>query len=128
MGARVNIVAGAAVDLGGIRAIAGRWIADTRHVALAVGGTCHRTPAHTTAGLAGIGEGAGVRVVAAASVRFNGVGAAPGGRVADAGIVALTNGCARDGVASYANAILAGIGQRASVRVIARAAVRLGWA
>src|SRR5439155_15320037 len=78
------------------------------------------------AGLTGVALGARVPVRAGAAVCLGRGGADAARRIADAGVVALIEGCADDGVRPDAGAGLAGVGLGAGVTVCAGAAVRLG--
>src|SRR5207249_1831492 len=78
------------------------------------------------AGLAGVALGAGVAVGAGGPVGLGRVGAGARGRVAGAGLVALIEGGADDGVRAGAGAGRAGVGLGAGVAVVARGAVRGG--
>src|SRR5205823_13230604 len=75
------------------------------------GGTVGRLgAAGTPPGLAGIDGGAPVAVVAGGVVVLIRVRALPGGRIAGAGVVALVERAADDGVGARAGAVLAGVG------------------
>src|SRR5438128_956310 len=82
-----------------------------------------RTDAHPA--VAHVGPCTGVAVVAGGAVLLGRVGALAGGRVAAAGVVTLIRRSAGDGVRARAPPRLAGVGLRASVAVVAGAAVRL---
>src|SRR5206468_2248405 len=106
--ARVAVVAGAAVGLGGVRAPEGRRVARARGVTLVGCGADDGVPAHAHAALAGIRPRAGVAICAGAAVGLGGVRAWAGRRVARARVA------------------LAGVGPRAGVAIGAGAAVGLG--
>src|SRR5215831_443537 len=95
-------------------------------MALIRGNAGYRPRAGADAGLAGVGERAGVAVVAGGAVRLGRVRANARGRVARASVVALVERCAGHRVRAGAGAGLAGVGLGAGVAVVAGAPVRLG--
>src|SRR5205823_2453067 len=109
----------------GVGAGAARRVADAGDVALIEGGADDGVRPHAGAGLAGVGLGAGIAVGAGGAVRRGRVGAGPGGRIAGAGVVALIEGGADDGVRPDAGAGLAGVALGAGVAVAAGRAVGL---
>src|SRR5437773_1754017 len=122
----VTVVAGGPVRRHRVRAGRAQRVADTRIVALVLGGADDRVDGRTRAALAGVALRAGVAVVARGAVELARVRAQPRGRVAGARIVALIRRRTGDGVAARARAGLAGVGLRAGVAVVARGAVGLG--
>src|SRR5262249_14144920 len=124
--AGVAVGAAAAVRLGRVGASAGRGSADSRVGTLVEGGADDGVRPDAGAGLAGVGLGAGVAVGAGAAVRLGRVRAGAARRIAGAGVVALVEGGADDGVRPDAGASLAGVGLGAGIAVGAGAAVRLG--
>src|SRR5205823_5119277 len=123
--ARVAVVAGAAVGLGGVRARAGTRVARPRVVTLVGCGADDGVPAHAHAALAGIRPRAGVAIAAGAAVGLGGVRARAGTRVARARVVTLVGRGADDRVRARARTHLARVGPRAGVAVVARASVGL---
>src|SRR5205823_1630281 len=123
--AGVAVVARASVGLDGVRARARGRVAGARVVTLVGCGAHDGVPARAHAALAGVGPRAGVVVVARASVGLDGVRACARGRVARPRVVTLVGCWADDGVAARAHAVLAGVGLRAGVVVVARASVGL---
>src|SRR5207245_7469700 len=97
----------------------------TSDVALLRAGADDGVPPDAGAGLAGVGLGAGIAVVAGAAVRLGRVGACAVGRVTNTGVVALIERAADDGVRARTGARLAGVGLRARVAVRAGRAVGL---
>src|SRR5437762_2307072 len=124
--AAVGVVAGRAVELGGIAAGARRGVAGAGGVARAGGRGVDGVGAHAGAGLAGVGLRAGVGVVAGRAVGLGGIAAGARRGIAGAGCVALIGGRAHDGVGAHAGAGLAGVALRARVGVVAARAVGLG--
>src|SRR5437870_5685224 len=125
-GAAVAVVAGGPVMSGGIATGPRRGIARPGGVALIERGADDGLGAHAGAGPAGVGQRAGVAVVAGGAVGLGGIAAGARCGVAGAGGVALVGGGAGDGVGAYAGAGLAGVGQRAGIAVVARPSVGLG--
>src|SRR5439155_971622 len=122
----VPVVARAAVELGGVRARAGRRVAGPRVVTLVGRGADDGVPARAHAGLAGVGPRAGVAVGARAPVGLGGVRACTGRRVARPRVVTLVGGGAYDGRRAGAHSRLTGVGLRARVAVGTRGALGLG--
>ncbi len=79
----------------------------------------HRVGAGAASTLAGVGPGAGVRVVARGPVGFHRIGASPRGRIAGPGVVALIERRAGHRVRPLADAVLARVGAGAGVAVAA---------
>src|SRR5439155_15023813 len=96
-----------------VRAGRTQRVADTRIVALVLGGAHRRDAGRARAPLAGVGRRAGVVVVARGAVGLARVRAQPRGRVARARVVALVRRRTGDGIAGRARAALAGVAQRA---------------
>src|SRR5439155_274235 len=119
------VCAGAAVRLGRVGAGAARRIADAGDVALIERAADDRVGTGADARLAGVALRAGAAVVAGRPVWLVGVGAGAARRVADAGVVALFEGGADDGVRPDAGAGLAGVALGAGVAVAAGRAVGL---
>src|SRR5206468_4029199 len=134
LGARVAVVAGGAVAVVRVGALAGGGVAGAGDVALVGGGADDGVRAGAGATLAGVALRAGVAVVARAAVAGVRVGALAGGGVAGAGVVALVERGADDGVVADAHPALAGArgarivayGARRLERTIGRAARRGG--
>src|SRR5207253_6209322 len=124
LGTAVAVAAGRAVGLARVGAGAVGGIAGASVVALIEGATDDRVCAGADARLAGIALRAGVAVVAGGAVHLGRVGAGAGGRITDAGLVALVRGSADDGVRAGAGAGLAGVALRAGVAVVAGHTVR----
>src|SRR5207237_1144578 len=124
--ARVVVVAGAAVGLGGVRARAGTRVARPRVVTLVGCGADDGVPAHAHAALAGIRPRAGVSIGAGAAVGLGGVRARAGRRVARPRVVTLVGRGADDRVRARARTHLTRVGPRAGVSAAAGAAVGLG--
>src|SRR5206468_8970333 len=103
----------------------GGRITSAGKVALVRGGADDGVAARAHPALAGVGLRAGIAVVARAAVGLRRVRARPRGGRTGAGSVALVGGGADDGVAAGADAALAGVGLRAGIPVVARAAVGL---
>src|SRR5437773_7363670 len=122
----VTVVAGGPVRRHRVRAGRAQRVADTRIVALVLGGADDRVDGRTRAALAGVALRAGVAVVARGAVELARVRAQPRGRVAGARGVALIRRRTGDGVAARARAGLAGVGLRAGVAVVAPGVVGLG--
>jgi hypothetical protein len=123
--AGVVVIAGGAVICIGIAALSRCRIARARDVALVEGGAENGIGAGTAARLTGIGLGAGVAIGASAAIRFVRVGANTRRGIAGAGVVALIERHAHDGVGPGACPQLTGIGLGAGIAVIASAAIRL---
>src|SRR5439155_1069759 len=87
-----------------------------------------RVSAQAGAGLARVTPGALVTVVAEAPVGLGGIRAGAGVRVARPGLVTLIRGGAEDRGTPLAGAVLAGVGPRAGVPVVAERAITLGGA
>src|SRR5439155_1615751 len=124
--AGVAVVARAAVELGGIRARAGRRVAGPRVVTLVGRGANDAGPACGHAGLADVGLRAGVAVGPRAAVELGGIRAGAGRRVAGPRVVSLVGRGADDGVPALAHRGSSDVGLRAGVAVGARAPVGLG--
>src|SRR5207253_1170528 len=125
-GARVAVVAGGVVRLGGVGAGAGGGVAGPDVVTLILGRAGDGVRARARAGLAGVAAGARVAVVAGGAIGPGGVGADTGRRVAGARVVALVLGVTDDRRAGDAGAAFAGVDGGARVAVVAGGAVRLG--
>ncbi len=119
LGARVPVIASRSVGNRGIRTHARGWIAHASRVALVARRAGHRIAARAPAGLALVGLGARVAIVARRSVGERGIRAQTRGWIAHAGRVALVARRARHGIPSRAEAGLAGIAPGAGVPVIA---------
>src|SRR5207253_1375109 len=117
-GARVAVVAGGAVRLGGVGAGAGRRGAGAGVVALILRRAQHRRAGGAGAGLAGVGRGARVAVVAGGAVRLDRVGADAARRIAGANVVALVLGMTDDGRGGDTAAAFARVAGRARVAVV----------
>src|SRR5262249_10768271 len=120
-----TVVAGGAVGLVGGGAEAVRRVAGAGVVALVEGGAEDGGCPDANNGLAGVGLGAGIAIRGGAAVGLLLVRAEAVRRVTDAGIVALIERGADDGVCPEAGASLAGVALRAGVAVGAGRAVRL---
>src|SRR5439155_419040 len=121
----VTVVARGSVRRHRVRAGRVQRVADTRIVALVLGGADDRVDGRTRAALAGVALRAGVAVVARGAVGLGRVRAQPRARVARARVVALVLRRTGDGIAGRARAALAGVAQRAGVAVVAPGAVGL---
>lgn len=117
--ATVRPSAGGAIRLRRVVAGAGGRVAPARLVAIVGRGTLHGIGAGANPVLAGIGLGAGILIVAAAAVRFQGIGALPSRRVADPGLVAGIGGGADHGVSAGTASGLTGIVPGAGIPVVA---------
>src|SRR5262249_44462964 len=126
LGAGIAVGAGAAVRLGRVRAGAVRRIAGAGVVALVEGRADDGVRPDAGGAPGRVGLRAGVAVGAGAAVRLGRVRAGAVRRIAGAGVVALVEGGADDGVRPDAGAGLAGVGLGAGVAVGAGAAVGLG--
>src|SRR5439155_8452295 len=115
--ARVAVVAGAAVGLGGVRARAGRRVARPRVVTLVGRGADDGVPAHAHAALAGIRPRARVPIPAGAAVGLVGGRARASTRVARPRVVTLVGRGAEDRVPARARTHLTRVGPRARVVV-----------
>src|SRR3989442_704023 len=124
-GAAVAVVAGGPVLSGGVATGPRRGIARPGGVALIERGADDRVGAHAAPVLAGVGLRAGVAVVAGRAVGLvRRRRAHAGGGVAGAGVVALVRR-ADHRVRPDAAPVLASVGLRAGVAVVARRAVEL---
>src|SRR5207249_332261 len=117
LGAGVAVRAGRPVRLGRVRARAGRRLTSVGYVELIEGAAAEEFGARADARPARVGLGASITVVAGAAVRRGRVGAGAVGRVTNAGVVALIERAADDGVRARAHARLAGVGLRTGVAV-----------
>src|SRR5947207_2352557 len=117
LGAGIAVGAGGAVRRGRVGAGPVGRVTNTSVVALIEGGADDGVPALADTCPAGVGLGASVAVVAGAAVRRGRVGAGAVGRVTNAGVVALIERAADDGVRARAHARLAGVGLRTGVAV-----------
>ena len=129
IGARacVAIIAGRPVCLGRVRAHPGRRVTDAGRMALVAGCTHHGIAADAGAALAGIGQRAGISVVATSAIRLRGTTTGSSRWVADAHVVALITGAgATYRVGTHTHASLASVGLCAGVAVVTRCAVRQG--
>src|SRR5439155_325759 len=122
----VPVVASGSLELHGVRAGAGRWIARPRVVALVLGGADDRVRAPAHSRLTGVGLRAGVPVVACGPVELRGVRAGAGRRVARPRVVALVLGGADDRGRARAHSRPTDVGLRAGVAVVTRRAIGLG--
>ena len=125
LGAEIPVVAGGSVRLIRIRALPGLRIADARVVALILRGALHRIRTVANAREAEIGLRASIPVVAGRTIRFLGIRALPGLRVARSGSMTLIERGADDRVTAYADAVLAGIGLGTGIPVVAGRPVAL---
>src|SRR5262249_5562434 len=121
----VAVGAGGAVQLGRVGAGPARRVAAAGVVALIEGGADDGVRPHAGAGLGGVGRGEGGTVGAGAAGRLARGRAGAARRMASAGVVALIEGGADDGVCPHAGAGVAAVGLGAGVTVGAGAAVRL---
>src|SRR5207245_3289506 len=125
LGASISVGAGAAVRLGRVGAGAVGRVTNTGVVALIERAADDRVRARAHARLAGVGLRTGVAVRAGRPVGLLGIRARAGLRIAGAGVVALSEGGADDGVRPDAGAGLAGVALGAGVAVAAGRAVGL---
>src|SRR5262249_38094481 len=125
IGLGTGIAVGASAAVGDVRigADAARRVADAGDVALIEGRADDGVRPDARAGLAGVALRAGIAITAGAPVRLVRVGAEAARRIADAGVVALIERGADDGVRPDARAGLAGVGLGTGIAIGARAAV-----
>jgi hypothetical protein len=121
-GVVVGVAAGA-VGLGRIRARSCLRVADACHVALIRSRTGDGVAANADTVLAGISLGTSVAVIAGGAIRFLGVRALTGCRVADSDVVTLVIRLADDRATTDADTGLTGIDLRAGVAIVARRAI-----
>src|SRR5207244_8095611 len=120
-----SVLAGRPVGHGQRRARTARGVAAPSLVACVGRGADDRVAAQAGAGLARVTPGAIVTVVAEAPVGLGGIRAGAGVRVARPGLVTLIRGGAEDRGTPLAGAVLAGVGPRAGVPVVAVPAITL---
>jgi len=118
LSAEIAVVAWRAVGGSGIRAGAGGGIAYARVMTLVGGGADDGDGADAGAIAANICPCAEVAIIAWCAIGRGGIRAQPGGGITDAGVVALVDCRAGDGVATGAGSSLAGIRQRACIAVV----------
>src|SRR5439155_225883 len=121
--ARVAVVAGRAVGLGGVGARAGRRVARARVVALVPRDARDGLPRGAVSALAHVADRARVAVVAGRPVEHVRIGADARRRVARTRVVTLVEGAAHDGRSRHAASREAHVAGRARVAVLARGAV-----
>jgi hypothetical protein len=96
-------------------------------MALVEGGADHGCTTDTSSGLADVGLGAEVAVVARLSIQHGRVGTDPRHRIAEADNVTLVEGGADHRIRSGADAGFTGVDPRAQVSVVAGCVVGLLW-
>jgi hypothetical protein len=123
--AGVSVVTDDSVWLRRIRANSRCRIAGPRRVALIGGRTGYGVAARADPGLAGVGPGTCICVVAGRPIGLWRIRTMPGGNIASAGLVTLILCKAGDGICTGARAGLAAIRLSTSVPVVTGCAVRL---
>jgi hypothetical protein len=126
LGAQIIVIARCPLVCGRVRAEPGRGIAHADVMTL-ISGADDRIGADTDSGLAGVGLGTEVTVVARFSIGGRWVGTLTGARVAHSCIVTRIQSRADDRIGADTDSGLAGVGLRAEVPVVARRAVRRRW-